>query len=166
MKKIFTILILTIFLAFINTCDEGLAPLGTNVTKITGTINYIGGIESWQADSIVKEIRIIAFQVIPDTNVNIILEIINGNAFYTKDTLPRYVAQSNFTIEIPKPPVNLKYIVAVKRFGDDIFNDWRVIGLYHTSGDDTKPESIYAERGRIYNITINVDLNKLPPQPF
>jgi hypothetical protein len=54
----------------------------------------------------------------------------------------------------------------VKLFGSDASSDWRVIGIYSKPNNDTIPNSIYVEKGKIYEADIKVDLNHLPPQPF
>ncbi len=161
-KTLFLMVCLIVF----SSCDEGLSPSGEKgKTIVRWTINYIGGEESWR-DSVYKEIRAVAFKIVPDSNTNIVQEILEEKAYISNDSLPAYVGNTVYEMEIPETPLELRYLAVVKRYGENFFADWRVIGIYAEDKEQTKPKSLIVTEGRTYDIEINVNLHDLPPQPF
>ena len=146
-------------------CDEGLAPKKvTEKSFLTGTIVYVGGKDAWPTDSVIA-VRVASFINYPFTDsLGIINEILNGNAYFTVESLPLFVDSTNFSIEITKPPVLLKYIAVARQLDSNIASQ-QVIGVYTLSGDKTKPSTLLIEEGKTYNIRIEVDYKNLPPQP-
>ena len=157
------ILLITFFSIVLISCDGGLDPSQVKVKTgyIKGTINYINGANNWPPSDSVKDIRVVAFKNYPPNGI--LEEVISGNAFYTLISLPFFVDSSNFEIEIPEPPLNVKYLVVAQQFGGLV--DWRAIGvLYGISA--TNPTEFTVNQGETKYVKINVDFNNLPPQPF
>lgn len=148
-------------------CDGGLNPENssgvTGKTILHGRIIYKGGPSAWPAKDSVFAIRAVAFKTYPPKDI--LNEVISGNAYFTLETLPLFVDSSDFELEIPDAPVSLKYIAIAQQYTDSITSQ-KAVGVYTLSGDNTKPSAIAVEKGRTYNIRINVDFSNLPPQPF
>ncbi len=146
-------------------CDEGLAPKKVSEKSfLSGTLIFVGGKSAWPPDSITA-VRVAAFINYPFTGSNGIMEeILKGNAYLTMESLPLYIDSANFSIEITKPPVLLKYIGVARQLDSNISSQ-QVIGIYTETGDKTKPSSLMIELGKSYNIRIEVDFKNLPPQP-
>jgi hypothetical protein len=150
---------------FLLGCDEGLAPKQLKEKSfLTGTLIFVGGKKEWSPDSMLA-VRVAAFKIYPFTGTyGIMEEIINGNAYFTPESLPLFVDSTTFSIEITNPPVLLKYIGVARQLDSNIFNQ-QVIGVYTETGDKTKPSTLLIEEGKTYNIRIEVDFKNLPPQP-
>ena len=157
------LLYITLIFTSIISCNEGLSPpILVPKSYISGKITYKDGLINWPPNDSVKAIRVVAFKNYPPKDI--VNEIIQGNAFFT-DTLPLYVDSSSYLIEIKTLPVELPYIVAVQNYGTIM--EWRAIGVYTLTGDNTKPTKLSVAAGMIYNkIDITVDFKNLPPQPF
>jgi hypothetical protein len=162
-KNILLIFLLLTASTILYSCSGGLEPIGEKgKSYLTGTITYINGKDGWMpADSVIA-VRVAAFKQFPSENI--IAEVLIGNAVFT-DTLPRFVDNAVFSLEIEEPPVNLSYIVVVLQY-DEIITSQMPIGVYTLTGDKTKPDSLDIEIGKTYNIEIEVDFNNLPPMPF
>lgn len=161
------ILICLSFMFLLASCDMGLAPKEpAKKSFISGLITYKGGVSNWPPADSVLEIRLVAFKNYPLSDSSSILkELTEGNAYFTLDTLPRFVDSSTYYLEINDPPALLKYIAVAQRYGN-LFQ-WRVIGVYYGTGDSIKPASVMVTPGdNVRNININVDFQNLPPQPF
>lgn len=153
-------------LILFSACNEGLSPQeAESKTAITGTIVYKNGKTNWPPSDSAKEVRVVCFKKYPPEDV--IQTILNGEAFFTADALPVMVDSSSYSIEFTVTPLTLPYIVAALRTGNNFMADWKVIGVYNTSGDQTKPDTIQVLKGKTYKaVNIEVDFNELPPQPF
>lgn len=157
------LLSIILFLILIS-CDGGLAPRPIeNKTFLEGTINFVKGISNWPPLDSIYGIRVAAFKSMPDSNI--ILSIINGEAYFTPETLGSYKDSLHFQIEITDAPVEIVYIVAVQQYTSEITSQ-KVIGVYSITGDKTKNSSLMIEKGKTYNINIDVDFDDLPPMPF
>ena len=159
-------LIIYIFiLIFIIGCNEGLAPMNeSQKSYLNGILVFQGGKVAWPKDSVIA-IRVAAFKNYPFSGSSgIMQEILNGNAYFTVESLPLYVDSASFSIEITSLPVLLKYIGVAQQLDSNIL-DQRVIGVYSETGNNTQPSSIFIEEGKTYNIRIVIDFNNLPPQP-
>lgn len=141
-------------------CDGGLDP--TQTQEVTG---YIKGTlhfkNNWPPADSVKDIRVVAFKNYPP--VGILEEVLGGSAFYTMESLPFFLDSTGFTIEIPEPPMTVKYLVVAQQYGG--LMDWRAIGVLN-SGDMTKPTEFTINKGEKKYYDIYVDFENLPPQPF
>ena len=160
----FAALLLSCIVPLLAACDGGLEPAEKPV--IAGVVTFKGGGDSWPPADSVKEVRIVAFRVYPPQDI--ISEVLNERAYFTQQSLPLFADTASYSIELPNPPPGrIAAVVAALRFGDNIMADWRVIGLYTTSGDNSTPSPLdltgsAAQR----NIHITVDFDNLPPQPF
>jgi hypothetical protein len=158
------IFILSIVMIIISSCDGGLAPKPVaEKTFLKGTVHFVKGVSNWPPTDSVLGIRVAAFKSMPDSNI--ILSILSGQAYFTGESLGSYKDSLNFNIEIPDAPVDIVYIVAVQQYTTEITNQ-KVIGVYTLTGDKTKHSNILIEKGRTYDIDIDVDFDDLPPMPF
>lgn len=160
MKYFFLILTFIV----ISSCDGGLAPTpASEKSYLKGSIKFVKGIENWPSEDSIFAVRAAAFKTMPDSNI--ILSILSGQAYFTGESLPMFTDSANFSFEISDAPVNIVYIVVVMQFTSDILSQ-RVIGVYTTNGDKTKNSELFIEKGKSYDISIEVDFDDLPPMPF
>ncbi len=160
MKKVLFSIIALITLA---ACDGGLEPYKTEeLSYIRGRIYYKNGREGWPPKDSVIEVRVVAFKNFASDSIY--KDIISGNAIYTNSSTAMFVDSADFEIEVKEAPLTFNYIVVAQRYGS-LF-DWRAIGVYTVTGDVYKPSKLDVEKGKSYFITMNVDFNNLPPQPF
>ncbi len=151
-------------------CGEGLSPTSEDQSDapkesyIHGSVYYKGGEESFP-DSVFG-IFVAAFKTMPTDSSGIIEELMSGNAYFNLNSLPYPADSSVFSLEIPDPPTTLEYIILSMQYDSSSIEAQRVIGVYTESGDNTKPSALKIERDTSYNITIYVDFDNLPPQPF
>lgn len=156
-KIVFSFIVFSLLLS----CNEGLSPEFKQKTILQGTIIYKSGLSSWPPQDSLKDLRAVAFKTYPPQNI--VQEILSGSAYFTQESLPYYVDSSHFSIEIPDAPVTLKYIAVAQEYGTIM--EWRVIGIYKAENSDSA-SSLLINKGEIKDITIYVDFNNLPPQPF
>ncbi|MDX9789914.1 MAG: hypothetical protein RBT61_03720 [Candidatus Kapabacteria bacterium] len=163
MKIIISTIIPIIILLF-SSCDGGLSPRPeSDKTFLNGKIKFVKGIENWPPEDSVIAIRAAAFKQMPDSNI--INSILQGDAYFTGESLPLFVDSSGFRFEIINPPVELVYITIVWQYTDDIMSQ-RVVGVYSKSGNKNEHSSLILEKGQSYDIVIEVDFDDLPPMPF
>jgi hypothetical protein len=151
-------------------CDSGLDPVATGKEteakpSISGLITYKNGASSWPPADSIKDIRVVAFTRYPPPDI--IAEVLGQKAFFT-EAMPVGVDSSSYRIELPSPlPAGIAAIVVAQQYGNDITKDWRVIGIYSATGDNTQPTALDLTTASIWrNINITVDFSNLPPQPF
>ncbi len=139
-------------------CDGGLEPhKAAEKSFIRGRVYYLND----PVDT-VKDMRVVAFKNYPPKDI--ISEITGGTAIFTNQTIAYMVDSTDFEIEVTNAPVKYEYIVVAQNYGTML--DWRAVGVYCLSGNDSIPTPLLVERGKSYFIKINVDFNNLPPQPF
>ncbi len=157
--RILFILLLSLIIV---SCDGGLDPTQVHGSTgyIKGTIDYAKG-ANWSAAGTVKDIRVVAFKSYPP--IGILEEVMGGNAYYTIESLPVNVASSTFSIEIPEPPLTIKYLVVAQQYGG--LMDWRAVGVLYSNTPET-PSEFTIDKGETKYFDINVDFDNLPPQPF
>lgn len=145
-------------------CDGGLhPPEPIPKSYIAGTVYFINDLSDWPPADSILEIRVVAFKTYPPKDI--ISEIINKQAYFTIDTLPRFVDSARYYIDIPDAPTIIQYIVVAQRYGTIM--EWRAIGVWTLSGDKTKPSELNIDWGMHFDsINIEVDFKNLPPQPF
>lgn len=162
MTKIVTTLIIISYLLM--GCDGGLhPPEPIPKSYIAGTVYFINELSDWPPADSVIEIRVVAFKTYPPKDI--ISEIINKQAYFTIDTLPRFVDSARYYIDIPDAPTIISYIVVAQRYGTIM--QWRAIGVWTITGDKTKPSELNIDWGMHFDsINIEVDFKNLPPQPF
>lgn len=160
MNKLFSTIGIIVALFIFIACDGGLEPAPVaSKSYIKGRIHYKG---DWPRPDSIFDLRAVAFKNFPPANL--LTEIMSGQAYFLQDSLPYYMDSTDFILEIPDPPVTLKYIAIAQRYGD-LFS-WRAVGVYTITGNQSENATIEVEPGKTYNIDINVDFNNLPPQPF
>ncbi|MBA4312657.1 MAG: hypothetical protein C0417_08505 [Chlorobiaceae bacterium] len=159
-------IITVIILTFSNFgCDKGLAPTeisqgGGSVTKgISGTIHF----SNWPPESTLVDLRLVAFKNYPPGDI--VAEVMQGNAQYTETLKPYFSDSLSYTLVLTAATwSSIQYIVVAQQFGPNIQADWRMVGVYYTPGDSTKPGSLnLSSDGIIYGINIKVDFLNPPP---
>lgn len=153
MKYFLSLLAIVIFVG----CSGGLEP--KPITFLKGTIYYSDN-QSWPPADSLLDLRLVALKNFPPSDI--VTEILGGNAYFT-ETLPFYVDSTHFEIEISDAPVELKYIAVAQNF--DGFLDWKVVGVF-SENNDNKHTNLYMDAGIDKQITIFVDFNNIPEQPF
>ncbi len=169
MKKKYTCAFIVIsFLAL--SCNGGLDPDDAEITsgkaKLTGTIHFIGGVETWPPEDSVHGIRAAAFKETPPFETDsLIADVLNEEAYLTFNSLPLFVDSANFDLNIGDAPVELKYIAVALQYDTTIY-DQKAVGVYTESGNKTKPSSLNILPNDSIHINIEVDFSNLPPEPF
>lgn len=160
MKKVCTLIFSFVMLI---SCDGGLEPhKAVELSFIRGKIYYKNGKDNWPPIDSVKDMRVVVFKDYPPKDI--LTEVTAGNAIFTQESTGTMVDSSDFEIIIKNPPLTFNYIVVAQNYGS-IF-EWRAVGVYTLDGDMSKPAPLKVEQGKSYFITIDVDFNNLPPQPF
>lgn len=160
-KKIINLILLFVVIV---SCDEGLKPPDkSGKSYIAFNFFYVGGVEKWPDSTEMKAMRFVAFKSYPPKDI--LQDVIDGEAYFTFLSLPLYVESSSKLIEIPDTPQKLEYLVAAWQYMDSL-SAQKVAGVYTESGDNTKPSSIFLDKGDTAIIDIFIDFENLPPQPF
>jgi len=163
--KYFILILLSILL--FSSCNKGLDPTEIKLPSyLRGRITYLGGAPKWPPDSTVKAIRVFAIQPQPKYDSTGVFNMISAGKLFWSNLLATFVSNDTFSVEIPYPPVVINYLAVVQNWGT--IAQWRVVGVYTITGDNTKHSSIQVlDRGRNYDsLNIIVDFDNLPPQPF
>jgi hypothetical protein len=152
MKKIIRLFIITgtaILILF--SCDDGLSPDEStpSFTGISGTVYF----QNWPApgnappDSM-ADVRLILFPDFPPSSIQD--EIISGRAIVypglNENKLTFYIDSLNF--QIPLTPGTYEYFSVAHQYGPNLFQDWRVVGHYDTTPQDTLPTSLTITSGQ------------------
>lgn len=156
MKK-FILLLLSIYIV---SCDGGLNPEVERNAYLTGTVIFLSPREKFPPKDSLKDLRVVAFKEYPPNNI--LEDVLTGNAYFTDQSLSYERDTVPFEIKITDPPVELKYIVAAQNYGTLL--QWRVIGVYRINQDSIT--KIVVQKGKKYEIEIQVDWEKIPYQPF
>ncbi len=150
-------------MVYILGCDEGLAPdpVGTETPGLGGVLTVVS---AWPPADSVRDLRIVAFRKYPPADI--LTEVLGGTALFS-DPLEYQNNSQSWRIVLEGLKGEFEYIVAAQQYGSNLFQDWRVVGVYTRSGDVNQPSSVDLGQGRyVGNIDIRVDFNNLPPQPF
>lgn len=158
----FRVILLFIFGILLISCEGGLKPEPEGKSYLKGEIIYKDGNKNWPTSDSLFDLRVVAFKNFPPSDV--FQEVLSGSAYFTNDSLPYYVDKTDFILEISDSPVELKYIAIAQQYGGIL--EWKAIGVYTESGDNTKHSSVFIDKGETKVIQILVDFNNLPPQPF
>lgn len=161
MQKHFFIALFAAFL--LAGCDEGLAPdpIDTQTPGLGGTLTVTS---AWPPADSVRDLRIVAFRNYPP--VDILTEVLGGTALFSEQ-LSFGASPQSWRIVLDGLKGRFAYIVAAQQFGGNLFQDWRVVGVYTASGDVNNPTPVDLGSGRyVGDIEIKVDFANLPPQPF
>lgn len=151
--------------AFLSSCDGGLDPTTVpDETIVVGTVEFVGASAAWPPADSVKEVRVVGFRSFPPEDL--ISEVLSGKAFIS-DTLPTFTDFATFRLELSKPiPSELQYIAVALRFGDNLFEDWRVVGVYATEANHKQHRALPIQPGATNTANIKVVFSDPPPQPF
>ncbi len=159
------LIFLGLLFVFLASCQEGLEPPSPDEKSfIGGQITFVGGSENWPPEDSVFAVRVVAFKDYPPKDI--MTELLSGNAYFTMESLPFYVDNANYSIEITDTPVTIEYIAVALQFTDAITSQI-AIGVYTVTGDRSQPTPVEILRGQTINdLDIEVDFDNLPPQPF
>jgi hypothetical protein len=160
-------------------CNRGLNPADsvvntplqfvgdtTRLTGISGLVTFRGTFPP--ADSLLELRAVALYRKYPtDSLVN---AFANGQAFWS-DTLPfhadtaSYIIYKNLSPGVPVTPHEYDYIVVALRYGANYFSDWRAVGVYSLSGNDSLPSSVTVLKDSVIGgVNMTVDYDHLPPQ--
>ncbi len=157
--------ILLIFLLLFISCDHGLKPseAGTPSEQYEepgfgGTVYFKG---NWP-DSI-YDLRVVAFRKYPPQDI--INEVLQGRAKFSQTLTTSKVDSTKY--EVLADTGKWEYIVVALQYGSNIFSDWKAVGVYDTTPEDTIPTPLYIPYGKfLRGINITCDFDNPPPQPF
>ncbi len=158
------IIALSVFTAFNVGCDHGLTPpaeVPAGISGISGTILYT----NWPDLQTIKNLKIVVFKKFPPGDI--LGEVLSGEATaYPPDlnkSLPKGVDSTTYVIELKSGVY--EYVVVAQQFGG--LYDWRAVGQYDTTAQDSLPTAIEVPANIfLEKIDIVVDFNNLPIQPF
>ncbi|MFP4369219.1 MAG: hypothetical protein ACLFR2_06545 [Candidatus Kapaibacterium sp.] len=155
--KYFLLIIISILLA---SCGEGLQP--PEKSYLRGRVIFQNDSAGWPPPDSLNDLRIIAFKNFPPDDF--LIEVLEGRAYFTDETLPFYSDTAEFELDINDAPVLLKYIAVAHQYGSLL--EWQAVGVYNETGVDTLHTQVMMELGANEYIEIKADFKKLPPQPF
>lgn len=143
-------------------CDHGLDPaLADSDPGFGGKVRVDG---AWPPQDSVRQLRVVAFRNYPPSDI--LAEVLGGTAVFS-DELPYGEAEISYTQQDETLKGVFRYVVVAQNYGDDLFADWKVVGVYTLSGDDEDPSQIDLGAGRyVGGVDIRVNFHDLPPQPF
>lgn len=119
---------------------------------ITGIVTYSG---EWPPEDSLKDLRFVALESKPQSATDIVSVFPN---LPFSETLDFYVERDTFLVDSVQSGIYVYNSIA-QRFGDQILQDWRPVGLYKEN------DGILIVEGDTVSITIDVDFNNLPPFP-
>lgn len=180
----FAVVMLTTFVLMTSGCDTGLGPLN-EASGITGVVH----IKNWPRQDSVLNLRVVALTAIPRLSGGItpgtylLIEWANGRgSFYPPgftgkgllDSLNanRYGVDTSLRFTFTDLGSNLRvgeyaYIAVAQQYGPDVFNQWKVAGLYVIPPDTLNPAPVRVLLHRLTpNVDITVDFHNPPPQPW
>ena len=164
-KYILRLFIILLFVAW--ACDHGLAPPGetgpSKPTGISGIIYY----QNWPPQDSVLNLKLVVFNDYPPGDI--VTEVLNGNAkAYPEDLadrLPYGVDTTHYQMELA--PRTYAYVVVAQQYGGNLYADWRAVGQYDATPQDSLPTSVTVIKDSVISgINIYVNFDSLPPQPF
>jgi hypothetical protein len=161
MKYRLVIAILGLF--FFSACDEGLAPdpVDARTPGLGGTLIVTS---AWPPADSVRDLRIVAFRNYPPADI--LTEVLGGTALFSEQLAFDESPQA-WRIVLGGLKGRFEYVVAAQQFGGNLFQDWRVVGVYTATGDVNQPTAVDLGNGSyIGDLEIKVDFTNLPPQPF
>ncbi len=144
-------------------CEGGLSP----ESATDGTPGFGGEVvvlSNWPVRDSVVDMRVVAFRDYPPGNI--LSEIISGTAVFS-DELEYGVSVQDYSIMAEGLNGVFEYVAVAQQTGPQLDKDWIVVGVYTLSGDPSLPSPIDLGNGQyLENISIDVDFENLPPQPF
>ncbi|PLX22646.1 MAG: hypothetical protein C0600_16270 [Ignavibacteria bacterium] len=158
---IFIIVAVTALLG-IAACDHGLSPL--NARSDPGIAGILRIRSAWPPADSVRDLRVVAFRNYPPNDI--LTEVITGSAVFS-DEIPYGEEEIPYIITAEALAGVFEYVAVAQNYGDDMFQDWRAIGVYTVTGDVQTPTPVDLAEGLFLgDIDIDVDFYNLPPQPF
>jgi len=141
-------------------CNHGLSPTGPeSISKdngISGTIFY----QNWPPADSIKNLKLVVFKEFPPD------DILSEAVYYPpgfSESLPQFVDSTDYFMALE--PGVYEYIVVAQQYGG--FLDWRAVGQYDTTRQDSLPTSVTILPGSVLpDINIYVDFENLPIQPI
>jgi hypothetical protein len=165
MRTIHRVILVTGLMALLAGCDKGIAPESTGTAGpppygVSGTVYF----QHWPPVDSVIDLRVVAFTTYPPGDI--VSEVLSGRAKYT-NTLPYGVDSVTYSIDLtPIQPGSIPFIAVGQQYGQNIQQDWRLVGEYYTDGDTSQPGSIYVPVDSIVpGVNIFVDFNNPPHLP-
>jgi hypothetical protein len=161
--RLFFTIVMTLLILL--SCDKGLSPIESApaFTGISGTVFF----RNWPAPSnappdSLADVRLILFPDFPPASIQD--EILSGRAVVypglNENKLTFYVDSLNFQITLN--PGTYEYLAVAHQYGPNLFQDWRVVGHYDTTLQDTLPTPLTISRGRhLENIFILADFDSV-----
>ena len=144
-------------------CEGGLSP----ENAASGAPGFGGEVvvfSNWPVRDSVVDMRVVAFRDYPPGNI--LAELISGTAVFS-DELEYGAAVQEYSITADGLTGVFEYIAVAQQTGPQLDKDWVVVGVYTLNGDPSLPSPIDLKDGRyLENISIDVDFENLPPQPF
>ena len=167
MRKYFSILFIGYLTLLISGCDKGIEPAAAEPTGFSGTVTFTG---NWQPG--IKRTHVVVFNHFIQSSADFSppnLSFVVDSIPYGSKTFSYNSIDNNFIPSLQASPGDYRYIVVAQSKTPDISTnrkDWVVVGVYTTSGDQSKPGTMTIRDGIITTgIDINVDFNNPPPQP-
>jgi hypothetical protein len=135
-------------------CNKGLEPPPPPPPNgsLIGIVQYSG---RWPSEDSLKDLRFVAMRVFPRS----VADFTDLNNIEYSPGLKRYVDRDTFRI-LSIPNGIYPYSGIAQRFGNNVFLDWRPLGLYE--GNSGRGLEIFGDTVRIF---VQVDFSRLPPFP-
>ena len=146
--KNYLLLIVPVFFAV--ACDHGLAPVDEE-GEIHANITYVG--EGPDKDAF-YDLRFVAMRFVPESTT----DFLRLEELEISDELETHVDQQRVVIEDVRNGMFF-YSGVAWQFSPNIFQDWRVLGLYEDNGNE------FTVRGDVVEIDVVVDFDDLPDFP-
>lgn len=127
---------------------------------IEGIINF----RNWPAESTLVDLRLVAFKNYPPGDI--VSEVMLGNAQFTESLKPYFSDSLAYMLLLNGMPWNvIQYIVVAQQYGPNIQADWKMVGVYYSPGDTSKPGSVALSPSGV-NGGINITVDFLNPQIY
>jgi hypothetical protein len=154
---------------FVAGCDTGLGPLN-EPAGFKGIIHFT----NWPPADSVYELRLVAFETFPIDSSSIILSLLRGTAVvyppFGASGFPAFRDTVSYTFSTQGTTLQVKkydYVIVVLRYGKNILNDWKPVGVYTTTPDSFDPTPVRVLLHKMTSdIDIFVDFHNPPPKPW
>ena len=146
-------------------CDQGLAPESTSSVISRHGIRGFVYFKHWPPVDSVIDLRLAALKDSP--SANIVNDVLQRRAQFTEKLVPYGADSITYTLLLsPLSPGRFSYIGVAQQYGSNILSDWRIVGVFHPSGDTTMNGFVDVPIDSIVGgVNIYVDFLHLPPQP-
>ena len=147
-------------------CDHGLSPemARASASETPGFEGTITVTSRWPAADSLMDLRVVAIRVFPPTNI--LQEYLNGTLLFS-DKLVLNQDTQTYTLRMPGLSGVFQYVAVAQQYAANPFADWRVVGVYTTTGNPAAHAPVDLGAGLFRRgIDITVDFINLPPQPF